>query len=143
MSDQTVDKFFVYGTLKEGGKFASKFDVERTDVKKATLTGFDLYDLGPFPCIVKSNESSPGTVVGELHSYADFDSVLRRFDMIEGYSEDPKTGKASDGCLYFRSIVPVLTESGDTMKAIVYHMSEERLNVVQNKVHLPKGMWVK
>ena len=47
-----TNKFFVYGTLKVGGRFAKSFDNLRSSFTEARIEGFDLFDLGNFPGIV-------------------------------------------------------------------------------------------
>jgi gamma-glutamylcyclotransferase (GGCT)/AIG2-like uncharacterized protein YtfP len=97
-----TDKFFVYGTLKEGGHFADQFDEYRTAAMQAKLEGFELFNLGWFPAI----KPGEGTVQGELHRYTNADMVRGMFDRIEGYTGDPKTS------MYDRRRVTVTTDEG-------------------------------
>jgi len=74
---------FVYGTLRfgfglnhvlrEGG---AQFVGERT------LEGFELYDMGSYPCVRKVDDTT-ALVVGEV--YRVDNELLRQLDMIEGF----------------------------------------------------------
>jgi len=102
-------KFFVYGTLKVGGRFAERFDSLRVNSMPASVEGFHLFDLGSFPGILPGN----GVVYGELHEYGE--DVTRAMDTIEGYRSDDE-----DNSLYLRREVEVTTATGKTDKASIY-----------------------
>lgn len=76
-------KVFVYGTLKVGGAFASRFDDFRISSKRAVAKG-SMYDLGGCPAAHFWDE---GEIVGEIHEYINPNKVLRHFDRIEGYQK--------------------------------------------------------
>jgi len=113
-----TNKFFVYGSLKIGGYFADQFDEKRKECTKASIKGFNLYNLGAFPAIVKGD----GEVYGELHTFSkdDVKSVTARFDMIEGFYEEDK--KQS---LYIRESMNVVTENGKIEKANIYIFNDD------------------
>lgn len=118
-----MSKFFVYGTLKIGGRFAASFDKVRVSSEVAKLKGFDLYGIGSgktasFPGIVKGK----GTVVGEIHEYPKdhLEEVTHYMDMIEGYSE-----KNEDKSLYLRRKAQVELEDGSTEDAYVYIFNQK------------------
>lgn len=127
-------KFFVYGTLKEGGFFAQNFDKIRKSSEVAKLKGFDLYKIGHgttswFPGIVEGE----GTVVGEIHEYEHEEVVLATMDNIEGYREnDPENS------FYRRRELEVELENGSLEKAYVY-IFNEKLN--DNWPKLETGVW--
>jgi gamma-glutamylcyclotransferase (GGCT)/AIG2-like uncharacterized protein YtfP len=100
--------FFVYGTLKEGGRLAGQFDHLRKHSEPAALKGFDLYRLGWFPGILRGD----GTVFGEIHEYNR--DVTDYMDTVEGYR--PENEKQS---LFIRREVRVETEGGPVV-AFVY-----------------------
>jgi gamma-glutamylcyclotransferase (GGCT)/AIG2-like uncharacterized protein YtfP len=109
-------KFFVYGTLKEGGFFASRFDPFRKSVEEAKIEGVDMLDLGGFPGAVPGE----GTILGEVHEYKNEEEVLRAFDRIEGFSE-----KDPDGSLYLRKEVEVTLKNGEKTTATMYFFNRE------------------
>jgi len=106
-----TDLFFVYGTLKIGGRFAEMFNKKREFSKRATLKGFNLYNLGAYPAIIEGE----GEVKGELHSYSDPKNIKNKFDYIEGYR--PENEKYSH---YLRRKVKVTLENGEEKEAYVY-----------------------
>lgn len=113
-----TERFFVYGTLKVGGKFASYFDKLRIAVKPAILKDHQLYGIGP-----KNNPSFPGaipgkgTIVGEVHEYdKDYaERILSIMDSIEGYYENNKNDS-----LYIRKKHTVELQNGTSVEAFVY-----------------------
>ena len=64
-------KVFVYGTLKKGFKFFSRYNLDKFIIsnKPATVKGFALHSLGPFPAAVEGR----GKIKGEAGLF-----VLRR-----------------------------------------------------------------
>lgn len=112
MSNDT-ELFFVYGTLKKGGHFASQFDDYRVKSLEATIENCALFNLGWFPCI----QYSEGSVVhGELHEYKHPDIVRATMDRIEGYSGNPEID------LYTRKRAVVCTAEGE-FEAFVYEFA--------------------
>lgn len=74
-------KVFVYGTLKKGGRFASRFDEFRKSCKAGKVKG-TLFSLGSFPGIVLSGDTE---VRGEVHEYNNAKNVEAALDRIEGF----------------------------------------------------------
>jgi len=111
-------KFFVYGTLKVGGRFAPSLDHLRKSVKTASLSGFDLFGVAAmkgwppdYPAAVKGG----GEIKGEVHEFTDDVEALGILDSIEGYDDrDP------EGSLYIRSEVEVTLGTGGKETAFVY-----------------------
>lgn len=129
-----MNKFFVYGTLKEGGYFAQHFNKVRKSSKWAKLKGFNLYKIGHgkaswFPGIVEGD----GDVIGEIHEYDREKDVLAAMDSIEGYREsDPK------GSFYMRRELEVELKDGSIEKAYVYIYNEE---LDSSWPQLENGIW--
>lgn len=112
-----MGKFFVYGTLKKGGRF-SRVWPDGAKCKKATVKG-SLYNMGWFPTIRLAREGEAcDTVDGEVWEVPDDEHihVLRELDRIEGYRED----RPQDS-LFLRKEVSVTTDDGDEV-ATVYEM---------------------
>ena len=106
--EQLVDYFshslaFVYGTLMAGESNHNYYLRNRECIGKASVTGFDMYDIGSFPGIVPG----AGVVKGELYEITDED--LENFDYLEG-----------EGDLYIRKCVPAAADSGEVLFAHVY-----------------------
>lgn len=124
-----TDAFFVYGTLKVGGRFAEHFDGVRTKSTPVTIDGFALYSLGWFPTVVREEGS---VVHGEIHEYTDSDMVLRHFDHIEGYTGDPEYD------LYNREQIQVTLPDGETCTAYIYIFARE---LPANAKRVDNGVW--
>lgn len=127
MSDTVL--FFVYGTLKEGGHFASGFDAFRQKSVEATLNNHALYNLGWFPTIREEEDS---TVQGELHEYVNPDIVTKAMDRIEGFNGDPRSS------LFVRKKVAVVTEEGEEIEANAYVLSRD---LPANAKKIEDGVW--
>lgn len=115
--ENTINKFFVYGTLKIGGRFSKYFDNTRKSSTKAKVRGFDLYEVSRgfngFPGIV----GGEGTVIGEVHEFDNeiLDQVVEVMDQIEGC--DPKN---PDRGLYRREVVEAELENGKKVDVNIY-----------------------
>lgn len=94
---------FVYGTLLTGQTNHKAFLSEESSPVKATVTGYDMYDIGHFPGIVRGN----GKVKGEVYSVKL--SCLKALDRLEG-----------EGSLYIRKPVLATTENGEKKPVLVY-----------------------
>ena len=127
----TINKFFVYGTLKEGRPLDRKMFAElRTDVQEGTIKG-DIYSLGPYPTIKLSGK---GMVIGEVHTFPQkhLKDVLRTMDMIEGYDS-----KYPDEGLYNRHKVKVTLKNGKQITAWAYEYNGS----VKSAKKLEDGVW--
>ncbi len=73
---------FVYGTLKRGernhGWMCKSYFVKEAKTAKQYL----LYDLGPYPCMVKAPHGKGKNICGELYEVTE--SVLKGLDVLEG-----------------------------------------------------------
>jgi gamma-glutamylcyclotransferase (GGCT)/AIG2-like uncharacterized protein YtfP len=124
-----TDFYFVYGTLKVGGHFATYFDEHRVMSVPATLPGYDLYNMGWFPAIQEGN----GIVHGELHEYKNLHLVAHRMDSIEGYNpHNPELG------LYIRKRLQVETAgNGKRITANVYVFARP----IEGAKRIDSGIW--
>jgi gamma-glutamylcyclotransferase (GGCT)/AIG2-like uncharacterized protein YtfP len=74
-----ITPLFVYGTLKKGYRLHRFLEGARF-LGDAQLKGFNMYNLGSYPGIVR--DEAAGTVSGEIY---DVDApTLRRLDYVEG-----------------------------------------------------------
>lgn len=107
---------FLYGTLRPLGAQATH-----------TLSGYRLYDLGRFPCIIPSEG---GEVHGNLTEVDD--ALLADFDRVEGVARS----------FYTRETVSVKSmENGNTIEGVFVYVAG---NVLQHDVTLteiPSGDW--
>jgi len=124
-------KFFVYGTLRVGGHFASQFDKNRISSVPAKIKG-DLFNAGGFfPGIALGGDND---VYGEIHEYDEVDSVRRAFDGIEGYSEEREDN------LFNRKVVEAVTKNGEVVEAFVYEYGKpEQLRKGEDRIK--SGKW--
>jgi len=111
-------KFFVYGTLKVNGHFASQLNHLRTKVTQASINNFDLFGVVHkkngtplFPAAVKGT----GKIEGEIHEFNNTEDALSIMDSIEGY--DDRDLKNS---LYLRKEVEVSLKDGSKEKVFIY-----------------------
>jgi gamma-glutamylcyclotransferase (GGCT)/AIG2-like uncharacterized protein YtfP len=123
-----MNRFFVYGTLKVGGKFAEYFDDYRLTSTKAVLKGHDLYNLGWFPGI----KEGTGKVHGELHTYDNVGFVTKELDRIEGFNK-----LSESGSLFVRKRLPIETDDG-VVEANVYVFNRD---LDKNCRLISDGIW--
>jgi len=104
--DSTVREVFVYGTLMSGyGNH--KYFLSDADVWGEAVTvepKYDLVCLGGFPGVLPGGECA---IDGELYTVDDF--TMKRLDRLE-----------SNGEMYQREIVPVMTQNGGIVNAWMY-----------------------
>ncbi len=97
-----LNYLFVYGTLKRGGSrhwLLQDFPF----LGRAKAKGFVLYDLGPYPAMVRG----AGVVCGEVYEVSE--EVLQALDWVEGVP-----------VLYRRELIEVVFEDGTPLKAWAY-----------------------
>jgi len=115
-----MNKVFVYGTLKVGGRFAERFDNSRMNVEECSING-TMYDTkSGYPMILIGTGD---VITGELHTYDDFAGVLDVMDMIEGYPT-----------YYSRSVINV-----DGEEVFVYHGINEQVASMEK---VESGTWI-
>ena len=100
---ESTHNVFVYGTLLKGEANHNYYLCGSTCIGKATISGYEMYDIGAFPGIVPGE----GTIPGEL--YAVDDETMENLDYLEG-----------EGSLYIRESVPVTMSTGETTNAWIY-----------------------
>ena len=126
-----INKFFMYGTLKEGRPLDRKsFANLRVSVEKASIIG-SIFSLGPYPTIKLDGK---GTVIGEVHTFAEghVEDIRGAMDSIEGYNSTfPDKG------LYNRHKVEATLSDGKLVTAWVYEYNGS----VDSKKRLYDGIW--
>lgn len=100
---ETTYTVFVYGTLLKGEANYNYYLHDDWYIGKATVSGFDMYDIGSFPGIVPGE----GVIPGEIYSVDD--DALQNLDYLEG-----------EGSLYIRKSVPVTMSTGEKAFALIY-----------------------
>ena len=126
-----INKFFMYGTLKEGRPLDRKGLADRrTSVEEATIEG-SIFDLGPYPTIKLDGE---GLVMGEVHTFPEehVKDVRSIMDSIEGYS-----ASHPDKGLYNRHKVKATLKDGKVVTAWAYEYNGD----VDPKHRLDNGVW--
>lgn len=96
---------FVYGTLMKGQSNHEAFLRNARLVGNGILDGYDMYDLGHYPGIVKAKRK--GKVEGEIYRVTD--AELMAIDELEG-----------EGYLYLKTPVNVTMDGNAYMKAFAY-----------------------
>ena len=110
MPTSTV-KVFVYGTLKQGGYFASRFDKFRLSNKLGKTKGTMFNVFNSYPGLVLTGNTE---IKGEVHVYSNAKTVEEALDRIEGFN--------FKGCinnLYDKQKIIVNTEDGEE-ECLVY-----------------------
>ena len=125
-------KIFVYGTLKVGGYYASRFDEVRDSSVDATVCGKLYGSPYGYPRLVLAPESDRFTVRGELHTYRDPEHVIKLMDHIEGYEENRTDN------LYNRKIVKVRLDNGVEEEAFIYEYAQP---IERGAEIIKSGIW--
>ena len=123
----TILKVFVYGTLKVGGRFSTRFDTVRVSSKEGKIKG-KLYDLGSFPAVKLEGNSD---VIGEVHTYSNAEEVEKAMDRIEGYN-----GPGKSYNLYNKRTVQVNTSDGEET-CIMYEFARD----IEANRQIKEGVW--
>lgn len=120
-----ITRVFVYGTLKVGGYFASRFDDFRISSTKAIFKG-TLFDAGGYPALI---EIGNDIIHGEVHEYMEPTIVLEKMDFIEGFDKD----KEEKMNLYVRKKVMI----DDEPEIHVYFFQQS----VKHMKRIKNGIW--
>jgi len=125
-----TNKFFVYGTLKVGGRFATKFDGHRTSVKKATANG-SMYSVGNgnFPAVMFNTNNK---IFGEIHEYKNEEEIQKAFNRIEGFY-----GEGDSDNLYNILKIKVKDTDGNTVECLTYEFNHS----VDCLPKIDSGIW--
>ncbi|QDU97854.1 gamma-glutamylcyclotransferase family protein [Lignipirellula cremea] len=109
--------FFVYGTLKQGECRAEFWPEPPRSIETAYITA-ELYDLGPYPCILPGNDR----VEGELWRFpiAAMPETIEVLDQVEGYNQGTPD-------LYLRRVALCTTSSGIPVHAYTYFYASESI----------------
>ncbi|ANU21839.1 gamma-glutamylcyclotransferase family protein [Planococcus donghaensis] len=116
---------FVYGTLKQGGKYHCYLDEAELVEERATAKG-SLYDTGlGYPAMVLSSDCQ---VEGEIYDIPDV--LWPALDYLEDYSGNPETD------LYDKKKISVEV-NGKIVETFAYLAKDEQLL----KKPIPAGKW--
>jgi len=112
----------VYGTLRQGhGNHWSMEQAQGELVGKGkTVENFNLYNLGAFPSVSLSHSSNKKPVVVEVYA-TDERGLTGPLDGLEGYPS-----------FYNRTKVDVRLESGDVVEAWIYHIDDDKGNLIES-----------
>lgn len=103
LMDQHCRNVFVYGTLLRGEGNHDYYLQGNRCKGKATVSGYEMYNIGAYPGIVPGARSIPGEVYE-----VDYET-LQNLDDLEG-----------EGSLYIRKSVPVKMSTGESAFAWIY-----------------------
>ena len=114
---------FAYGSLKQGYLRSNVWPHSPVSIREGVIEA-RLFDLGPYPAIDLSRESSEGRdwVLGELWTLAPEHIIetLDRLDQVEGYiPEDPRNE-------YIRRVVSVQIDNVTSIEAYTYEYADRR-----------------
>ena len=116
-----VKGFFVYGTLKVGCGNDVVVKQWLTGALQARVAGMELFDLGRFPGMLKS-QAPTDFVYGEYQEYSDMPAALARLDRLEGYREE-----RCEKNFYQRVVVEVELAFGETVEAYTYLINDPKV----------------
>lgn len=118
--------FAVYGTLRlNQGNYERILKNNSKHIKTINIPGFEMFSLGGFPGIKRSNDES-STIVADLFEVS-CPETKRRLDMLEGYNKETDSG------MYLRRKVELHNEEDCEIYIWNY---EDRGPVIEN------GDWV-
>jgi gamma-glutamylcyclotransferase (GGCT)/AIG2-like uncharacterized protein YtfP len=120
--------FFVYGTLKEGGFFAKRFNEYRVSVKKAIAEGQMYSVYNNYPAVVFNKKEK---IYGEIHEY-NTKEVEKNLDKIEGYY-----GKEAAENLFNKIEITVTDMEGKKVKCKAYEFNRS----VTDFFKIKSGIW--
>ena len=123
-------KFFVYGTLKKGGRFSDKFNAKRKSVEVGKTYGTMYSVNGDYPAVIFEPDGE--LLYGEIHEYNDEKEVMLAFDLIEGFVEKDYIHN-----LYNRKKILVLNSLGNYVKCITYEFNRK----VDTFSKVKSGFW--
>ena len=126
--------FFVYGTLIPDQPNYHLWKDSITSTKKGIIKNYQLFDMGHYPMIVKSE----GNKVHGMLMYVkneNYGKITKIIDNLEGYNPE-KHGSSA----YNREIHDIELESGELEKAWIYIGSEQ---YISKKNAVMNGNWVK
>jgi gamma-glutamylcyclotransferase (GGCT)/AIG2-like uncharacterized protein YtfP len=143
----TLNKFFVYGTLLSGLGNHHLFGKSVVSANKAAVTGWRMYTHGGFPMCVPSFSDNV-VVHGEIITVkdSDFKEVLGKLDRLEGYNPNTNSG------LFVRAVVEATEYEqkkikdgimSTTSRSVLAYMYVGKQNQVASLHHIAHGDWRK
>jgi gamma-glutamylcyclotransferase (GGCT)/AIG2-like uncharacterized protein YtfP len=124
---------FVYGTLRQGDSRNGILHESACLSLNATLKGYEMYDLGAFPAIIKQKGSQ---VQGELYQIDE--ETLKALDYIEGHR--PANPESS---FYRRVAVQAQTEEGESLPCFTYILNDASELRTHKVRRIDSGDWFK
>ena len=125
--------FFVYGTLipEQPNYYLWKDSI--VDTKKGLIPNYQLFDMGHYPMIVKSEGNNVHGLLVYIKN-EDYEKIAKIIDNLEGYNPENHGSSA-----YNREMREIELENGEKEKAWIYIGSEEYISK-ENAVK--GGNWV-
>ena len=126
--------FFVYGTLipDQPNYYLWKYSI--VDTKKGIIKNYQLFDMGHYPMIVKSEGNNVHGMLIYIKN-EDYEKITNIIDNLEGYNPENHGSSA-----YNREIRDIELDSGGLEKAWIYIGSKE---YVKEENGVKDGNWVK
>jgi len=132
--------FFVYGTLLSGQRNHGRVKKYALSIRPARLRGVELWDLGPYPMAILTEDPAAEPVTGELIAVAPehHAAALAALDRLEGV--DPHNPTAPGG-LYWRALVEVEVEVEGAMETAWVYLGPAK--TAKRGERLDHGDWLK
>lgn len=124
-----MKKFFVYGTLKEGGRFAGQVAHKLKSAMPAKIMGTMFSIGGSYPGVVLKGKTE---IQGEIHQFEDEKDVERALDRIEGHY-----GPGHPSNLYEKSTVMATLPDGSKEEVMLYTFAQS----VKGYKEVESGVW--
>ena len=126
--------FFVYGTLLPNQPNYYLWKESITDTKNGIIPNYQLFDMGHYPMIVKSEGNNVEGMIVYIKT-EDYSKITKIIDNLEGY-----TPENHGNCAYNREIKNIELENRESEKAWIYIGSEE---YIKKENAVEGGNWVK
>ena len=125
--------FFVYGTLIPDQPNHYLWKDSITDTKKGITKNYQLFDMGHYPMIIKSEGSNVNGMLIYIKT-EDYDKITKIIDNLEGYNPENHGSSA-----YNREIRDIELENGELEKAWIYIGSEK---YIKKENTVKDGNWI-
>ena len=126
--------FFVYGTLIPDQPNYYLWKESIADTKNGIIRNYQLFDMGHYPMIVKSEGKNVEGMVMYIKT-EDYDKITKIIDNLEGYNSENHGDSA-----YNREIHNIELEDGELVKAWIYTGNEK---YIRKENTVEGGNWVK
>jgi len=80
------ERFIVYGSLRPGEFNFERFSQHLRHVEDTSVSGYDLYDLGPYPAAVSSSNKDSRIEVSVIEADAHVAPIIRMMEEGAGYT---------------------------------------------------------